>query len=160
MSRMYAKLYVLHNTNNTSLRFQNLLQDALTQGMDYIIRIGNTCPVSWHLYYLCGKTIFQCKGTIRAGNYVNGIFKITDLNQGIIIIQVSSAVVAATLRERPAPTTAYTAALELFCVMYAIQLCLLRFGAAFPNQPWSLGTCRSIAGRYQASWEAGSGSKV
>ena len=39
----------------------------------------------------------------------------------MIIIQVSSAVVAARLREQPAPTTAYTASLELFCVIYAIQ---------------------------------------
>ena len=57
----------------------------------------------------------------------------------ILIIQVSSAVVAARLREQPAPTTAYTASLELFCVIYAIQFCLMRFVAAFPWQPWGRG---------------------
>ena len=62
---------------------------------------------------------------------------------------MSSAVVAARLREQPAPTTA---ALELFCVIYAIQFCLMRFGATFPCQPWSLGACRSAAGRCQMSW--------
>ena len=69
----------------------------------------------------------------------------------IITIQVSSVVVAARLREQPAPTTAYTASLELFCVIYAIQFCLMRFGAAFPSQPWSFGARRSAAGRCQAS---------
>ena len=70
----------------------------------------------------------------------------------IIIIQVSSAVVAARLREQPAPMTAYNASLELLCVIYAIQFCLMQLGAAFPCQPWSLGACRSAAGRCQASW--------
>ena len=56
------------------------------------------------------------------------------------------------LREQPAPMIAYIASLELFCVIYAIQFCLMRFGAAFPCQPWSVGACRSAAGRCQASW--------
>ena len=61
---------------------------------------------------------------------------------------MSSVVLAARLREQPAPTTAYTASLELFCVIYAIQFCLMRSSTAFPSQPWSLGACRSAAGRY------------
>ena len=116
----------------------------------------------------CGHSIYVDKRTMWESCSYSGVDKsiqssgrgsgtmdlttATNLALIIIIIQVSSAVVAARLREQPAPTTDYTASLELFCVIYAIQFCLMQFGAASPCQPWSLGTCRSAAGRCHASW--------
>ena len=46
-----------------------------SRGRVCIALTGCTYPVPLSLYYLCGKTIFQCKRNPLAGNYGNGIFK-------------------------------------------------------------------------------------